>query len=97
MRPAGLCRRAAVFLRRVRQPVWRVGALRTALLERLRRGIRGIQVNGGFQTRISGTAWTLRIGIGRFTSPADIDYAAAVLSVAHAACEAAPPDTMSKA
>ena len=36
-------------------------------------------------------ARTLRIGIGRFTSPADIDYAAAALSAAHAACEAAPP------
>jgi cysteine desulfurase len=33
-------------------------------------------------------ARTLRIGIGRFTSPADIDYAAAALSVAHKACEA---------
>jgi cysteine desulfurase len=29
-------------------------------------------------------ARTLRIGIGRFTSPADIDYAAAALSAAHA-------------
>jgi cysteine desulfurase len=28
---------------------------------------------------------TLRIGIGRFTSPADIDYAASVLAAAHAA------------
>jgi cysteine desulfurase len=37
-------------------------------------------------------ARTLRIGIGRFTSAADIDYAAAALSAAHAACEAAPPD-----
>jgi cysteine desulfurase len=26
---------------------------------------------------------TLRIGIGRFTSPADIDYAAAALAAAH--------------
>ena len=34
-------------------------------------------------------ARTLRIGIGRFTSAADIDYAAAALSAAHAACEAA--------
>ncbi len=32
---------------------------------------------------------TLRIGIGRFTSAADIDYAAAALSAAHAACSAA--------
>ena len=31
---------------------------------------------------------TLRIGIGRFTSAADIDYAAAALSAAHAACAA---------
>ena len=39
-------------------------------------------------------ARTLRIGIGRFTSPADIDYAAAALSVAHATCAATPhPDT----
>jgi cysteine desulfurase len=30
-------------------------------------------------------ARTLRIGIGRFTSPADIDYAASVLAAAHAA------------
>jgi cysteine desulfurase len=32
---------------------------------------------------------TLRIGIGRFTSAADIDYAAASLTAAHAACAAA--------
>ena len=38
-------------------------------------------------------ARTLRIGIGRFTSAADIDYAAAALSVAHAACAAAHPDS----
>ncbi len=31
---------------------------------------------------------TLRVGIGRFTSAADIDYAAAALSAAHAACAA---------
>jgi cysteine desulfurase len=37
-------------------------------------------------------AQTLRIGIGRFTSAADIDYAAAALSAAHAACAAAYPD-----
>ena len=36
-------------------------------------------------------ARTLRIGIGRFTSAADIDYAAAALSAAHAACEADHP------
>ena len=36
-------------------------------------------------------ARTLRIGIGRFTSPADIDYAAAALSAAHAGCAAAQP------
>ena len=34
-------------------------------------------------------ASTLRIGIGRFTSAADIDYAAASLSAAHAVCAAA--------
>jgi cysteine desulfurase len=34
-------------------------------------------------------ARTLRIGIGRFTSATDIDYAAAALSAAHATCEAA--------
>jgi cysteine desulfurase len=37
-------------------------------------------------------ARTLRIGIGRFTSAADIDYAAAALTAAHAACETAHPD-----
>jgi cysteine desulfurase len=37
-------------------------------------------------------AQTLRIGIGRFTSAADIDYAAAALSAAHAACAATHPD-----
>ncbi|MDR3532562.1 MAG: aminotransferase class V-fold PLP-dependent enzyme [Rhodopila sp.] len=42
-------------------------------------------------------ARTLRIGIGRFTSAADIDYAAAALSAAHAACEAVSPDTRTKA
>jgi cysteine desulfurase len=31
---------------------------------------------------------TLRIGIGRFTSPADIDYAAAALTAAHAGAPA---------
>ena len=35
---------------------------------------------------------TLRIGIGRFTSAADIDYAAAALAAAHAACEVANSD-----
>jgi cysteine desulfurase len=33
-------------------------------------------------------ARTLRIGIGRFTSPADIDYAAAALTAAHAGAPA---------
>ena len=124
----------------------RIGDLRAGLLERLRRGIPGIQINGSFQTRISGNlnltfpgatatalmeampdlcvstgsacssseiepsyvlralglsdqqaARTLRIGIGRFTSAADIDYAAAALTAAHAACEAAPSDTLDKA
>ena len=42
-------------------------------------------------------ARTLRIGLGRFTSAADIDYAAAALSAAHAACKAAFPDTLHKA
>jgi cysteine desulfurase len=32
-------------------------------------------------------ARTLRVGIGRFTSPADIDYAAAALTAAHAGTE----------
>jgi cysteine desulfurase len=40
---------------------------------------------------------SLRIGIGRFTSAADIDYAAAALTAAHAACEAALPETLDKA
>jgi cysteine desulfurase len=34
-------------------------------------------------------ARTLRIGIGRFTSAAEIDYATAALCAAHAGCEAA--------
>jgi cysteine desulfurase len=34
---------------------------------------------------------TLRIGVGRFTSPADIDYAAAALAAAHAAGVAGHP------
>jgi cysteine desulfurase len=42
-------------------------------------------------------ARTLRIGLGRFTSAADIDYAAAALSAAHAACEAASCDPLQKA
>lgn len=35
-------------------------------------------------------ARTLRIGIGRFTSPADIDYAAAALAAAHAKLSSSP-------
>jgi cysteine desulfurase len=42
-------------------------------------------------------ASTLRIGMGRFTSAADIDYAAAALAAAHAAVAAAQPDPQSKA
>jgi cysteine desulfurase len=42
-------------------------------------------------------ARTLRIGIGRFTSAADIDYAAAALSAAHAACAAPASTTHTKA
>ena len=42
-------------------------------------------------------ARTLRIGIGRFTSAADIDYAAAALLAANAACEAARSETPSAA
>jgi cysteine desulfurase len=124
----------------------RIAALRIGLLERLRRDIPGIRINGNVQARISGNlnltfprataaalmeavpdlcvstgsacssaeiepsyvlralglsdqeaARTLRIGIGRFTSAADIDYAAAALSAAHAACDAAFPDTLQKA
>ena len=119
----------------------RIGTLCGGLLDRLRRDIPGIRVNGSIQARIAGNlnltfphatasdlmealpdlcvstgsacssaavepsyvlralglsdqqaARTLRIGIGRFTSAADIDYAAAALSAAHAACEAANPD-----
>ena len=36
-------------------------------------------------------ARTLRVGIGRFTSAADIDYAAAALTAAHAGTESFPP------
>jgi cysteine desulfurase len=42
-------------------------------------------------------ARTLRIGLGRFTSGADIDYAAAALSAAYAACDAASFDPLHKA
>jgi len=35
---------------------------------------------------------TLRVGIGRFTSAADVDYAAAALAAAHAAGMAQRPD-----
>ena len=37
-------------------------------------------------------ARTLRIGIGRFTSAADIDYAAAALAAAHSAEPATHPN-----
>jgi cysteine desulfurase len=119
----------------------RIATLRGALLDRLRRDIPGIQVNGSTQARIAGNlnltfphatasdlmeavpdlcistgsacsstavepsyvlralglsdeqaSRTLRIGVGRFTSAADIDFAAAALSAAHAACEAAHSD-----
>jgi hypothetical protein len=33
----------------------------------------------------------LRIGIGRFTSPADVDYAVAALAAAHAGADAPAP------
>ncbi len=42
-------------------------------------------------------ARTLRIGIGRFTSAADVDYAASALAAAHADFEAAHPDMLHKA
>ena len=116
----------------------RVGKLRNGLLERLRRDIPDVRVNGSVTARVPGNlnltfprakaadlmgavpdlcvstgsacssaavepsyvlralglsdheaARSLRIGIGRFTSPADIDFAAAALSAANAACEAA--------
>ncbi|MGD0102818.1 MAG: aminotransferase class V-fold PLP-dependent enzyme [Rhodopila sp.] len=119
----------------------RVGHLRDGLLERLRRDIPGIRVNGSETVRVAGNlnltfpraraadlmgavpdlcvstgsacssaaiepsyvlralglsdqeaARSLRIGIGRFTSPADVDFAAAALSAANAACEAALPE-----
>ena len=40
---------------------------------------------------------TLRIGIGRFTSPADIDYAAAALAAAHAGAPAPGIEQLAKA
>jgi cysteine desulfurase len=110
----------------------RVAGLRDGLLERLRRDVPGIRLNGSVAARIAGNlnvtfpgatalalmealpdlcvstgsacssaavepsyvlralglsddeaSRTLRIGIGRFTSAADIDYAAAALSAAH--------------
>ena len=42
-------------------------------------------------------ARTLRIGIGRFTSPADIDYAAAALAAAHAGAPAPGVEQLAKA
>jgi cysteine desulfurase len=119
----------------------RIGGLRERLLQRLRRDIPGLVVNGSTAARIAGNlnltfpdataadlmaripelcvstgsacssaaiepsyvlralgladeaaARSLRIGIGRFTSPADVDYAAAALAAAHAgtAIPAAP-------
>ena len=41
-------------------------------------------------------ARTLRIGVGRFTSPADIDYAAAALAAAHAG-QATPAERLAQA
>jgi cysteine desulfurase len=110
----------------------RVAGLRGGLLDRLRRDVPGIRLNGSPQARIPGNlnltfpgataqalmealpdlcvstgsacssaavepsyvlralglsddeaSRTLRIGIGRFTSAADIDYAAAALAAAH--------------
>jgi cysteine desulfurase len=132
------CRLAAIEMAAEAE---RIGGLRSGLLERLRRDIPGIQVNGSVQARIAGNLnltfprataadlmdavpelcvstgsacssaaiepsyvlralglsdreaeRTLRIGIGRFTSPADIDYAAAALSAAHAAGATANPE-----
>ena len=40
---------------------------------------------------------TLRIGIGRFTSAADIDYAAAALAAAHAGAPAPGVERFAKA
>jgi cysteine desulfurase len=40
---------------------------------------------------------TLRMGLGRFTSPADIDYAAAALAAAHAGAPAAGIEHLAKA
>jgi cysteine desulfurase len=40
---------------------------------------------------------TLRIGIGRFTSPADIDYAAAALLAAHAGAPAPATERFAQA
>jgi cysteine desulfurase len=40
---------------------------------------------------------TLRFGIGRFTSPADVDYAAAALIAAHAGVPAAAIERFAQA
>ena len=118
----------------------RIGRLRADLLDRLRRDVPGLRVNGSDHARIAGNLnltfpqataadlmaalpqlcvstgsacssaaiepsyvlralglsdqqaqRSLRIGIGRFTSAAEIDYAAAALSAAHAVCEAGHP------
>ncbi len=110
----------------------RIGALRDALLDRLRAQVPGLMVNGSMSRRVAGNlnltfpgstasqimkrvpdlcvstgsacssaeiepsyvlraiglsndaaSRTLRIGIGRFTSPADIEYATSALAAAH--------------
>jgi len=42
-------------------------------------------------------ARTLRIGVGRFTSPADVDYAVAALAAAHAGAPAPGIEQLAKA
>jgi cysteine desulfurase len=41
-------------------------------------------------------ARTLRIGVGRFTSPADVDYAVAALAAAHAGAPAPGIEQLAK-
>ena len=42
-------------------------------------------------------ARTLRFGVGRFTSPADVDYAVAALAAAHAGAPAPAIEQLAKA
>ncbi|MBV9654466.1 MAG: cysteine desulfurase [Acetobacteraceae bacterium] len=130
----GLGEAARIAAAEMQTEATRIGGLAARLLEKLRREIPGVRLNGSAEARIPGNlsvtfpeasaaslmarapglcvsvgsactsaevepshvltaigltreeaARTLRVGIGRFNSAADIDYAAACLGAAHAA------------